>query len=107
MSLLLIKFMPVVKDPNLREKRTEIIRDLAITATGLDSTLEKTISAGIAFHHAGLTTEERDLIMDAYDRGLIKVIFCTATMAAGVNLPARRVIISPRMGRDYVNPAML
>ncbi|KAL0632288.1 hypothetical protein Q9L58_008851 [Maublancomyces gigas] len=106
MSLLLIKFMPRCDD-NTRERRMEVVRDLATTTTGLDFVLERTVPAGVAFHHAGLTTEEKDLIADAYDRGLVKIICCTATMAAGVNLPARRVIISPRMGRDFVSPAML
>jgi DNA polymerase theta len=73
----------------------------------MDPVLEKSVPAGLAFHHAGLTTEERDIITAAYNDGVVKAIFCTATMAAGVNLPARRVIISPRMGRNFVNAAML
>ncbi|KAI7781137.1 hypothetical protein LA080_015141 [Diaporthe eres] len=56
----------------------------------------------------GLTTEERDLITNAYDSGTIKVCVATCSLAAGINLPARRVILhNARMGRDIVGPSML
>jgi DNA polymerase theta len=40
-------------DDEMVEKRMDIVRDLATTSTGLDFTLEKTVSSGVAFHHAG------------------------------------------------------
>lgn len=55
-----------------------------------------------------MTTEERDLIASAYDAGTLRVIVATCSLAAGINLPARRVILhGARMGRDLINPAML
>lgn len=55
-----------------------------------------------------MTTEEREIIANAYDNGTIKVIVATCSLAAGINLPARRVILhGARMGRDMVGPAML
>ena len=60
------------------------------------------------FEDAGLTAEEREIVTEAYDHGIIKVIVATCGLAAGINLPARRVIIQgARMGRDVVGPAML
>lgn len=57
---------------------------------------------------AGMTTEERELIAQAYDQNVLKVLVATCSLAAGVNLPARRVIINgARMGRELVGPAML
>ena len=57
---------------------------------------------------AGLTTEERDLVANAYDQGTIRVIVATCSLAAGINLPARRVILQgARMGADLVGPSML
>ncbi|ESZ99534.1 DEAD/DEAH box helicase [Sclerotinia borealis F-4128] len=70
--------------------------------------LEKTVPMGVAFHHAGLTTEERDLVAAAYDEGVLKVMVATCSLAAGINLPARRVILhGARMGSDLVGPSML
>ena len=60
------------------------------------------------FVDAGLTAEEREIVTEAYDQGIIQVIVATCSLAAGINLPARRVILhGARMGRDLIGPAML
>lgn len=64
---------------------------------GLDSVLGKTISYAVAFHHAGLTFDERDIIESSFCNSAIRVIIATSTLSSGVNLPARRVIIRSPM----------
>ncbi len=51
------------------------------------------IEHGVAFHHAGLISEHRRIVEDGFRSNRIKVIACTPTLAFGLNLPARRVII--------------
>jgi len=58
--------------------------------------LSEVVVSGVAFHHAGLRPQQRKTIEDCFKKNLIKVICSTPTLAAGVNLPARRVIL-----RDY------
>lgn len=68
----------------------------AIAETEMDKVLVACVAKGAAFHHAGLRREARGLVEGGFRRGLIKCISSTPTLAAGLNLPARRVII-----RDY------
>ncbi|KAL8959640.1 MAG: hypothetical protein Q9193_003530 [Seirophora villosa] len=88
------------------ENRQDIIDTLRSLPVGLDEVLEKTIPRGVAFHR--LTSEEREILASAYDSRVISVIVATCSLAAGINLPARRVILhGARMGREPIGPAML
>ncbi|MBP1908810.1 ATP-dependent DNA helicase [Methanolobus bombayensis] len=55
--------------------------------------LAKCVRNGTAFHHAGLNSAHRRIVEDGFRDNKIKVISSTPTLAAGLNLPARRVIV--------------
>ncbi|MFC6719706.1 ATP-dependent DNA helicase [Natrialbaceae archaeon GCM10025810] len=69
----------------------EEIRDVSDTETSED--LADCVERGAAFHHAGLSSEHRSMVEDAFRERLLKVISATPTLAAGVNTPARRVVV--------------
>ena len=59
----------------------------------LGKKLSNSIKGGIAFHHAGLSNHQRKKIEELFKSGDLFCIVATPTLAQGVNLPARRVII--------------
>ncbi len=61
--------------------------------TRISEQLSQLVKHGTAFHHAGLGGRHRRLLEDAFREGKIKILTATPTLAFGVNLPARMVII--------------
>jgi superfamily II RNA helicase len=80
-------------------------RETAILKEQIDSFLARNPEAarsgyveslyrGIASHHAGVLPAWKGLIEELFQQGLIKIVFATETLAAGINMPARTTVIS-------------
>ena len=68
--------------------------DFHTEATELtNDTLRQSVTDGVGFHHAGLGKGDRDRVEQWFKDGKIKLLFSTSTLAWGVNLPARCVVI--------------
>ena len=94
---LAVKYGPLMKEfvkgGTELEKDAERILEEDVEPTSIGKKLRGCIMRGIAFHNAGLTNGQRRLVENAFKKGDIKCIIATPTLAAGINLPARRVIV--------------
>tara|TARA_B100000131_G_scaffold323087_1_gene379725 strand:- start:181 stop:2730 length:2550 start_codon:yes stop_codon:yes gene_type:complete len=61
--------------------------------SSISDSLESSIQGGVVFHHAGLNSKQRKFIEESFRKKKILCIVATPTLASGINLPARRVII--------------
>eukprot|EP01083_Nonionella_stella_P068581 182254_1 len=90
----------------LHTKRKMIIEELKELPLPICEVLNVSIGYGVAYHHAGLTLEEREIIENGFRKNIINILVATSTLAAGVNLPARRVIFrTPKVGRNFLSPS--
>ncbi len=51
------------------------------------------LARGVAAHHAGMLPVFKETVEDLFSRGLVKVVFATETLALGINMPARSVVL--------------
>ncbi|HDQ59983.1 MAG TPA: DEAD/DEAH box helicase [Candidatus Woesearchaeota archaeon] len=87
------------------EKLSRQILKVLETPTKQCQTVAECVKNGVTFHHAGIVAKQRELIEDAFRNRLIKIICCTPTMAAGINVPAFRCIVRDlkRYGGGYMD----
>ncbi len=88
----LIKHTMKEATKELLEKEAHKIEE-AGEKTQISDELAAMVRCGVAYHHAGLSGAQRKIIEDAFKERKIKVLTATPTLAWGVNLPARTVII--------------
>lgn len=81
-----------IKNVELKEL-SEKIKTVLTKPTRQCNRLGDCIIRGVAFHHAGLTSKQRELIEDNFREGSVRIICATPTLAIGIDLPAFRSVV--------------
>ena len=76
----------------LAEERCRAIADADLGVLGYWGWLEG-LERGVAAHHAGMLPTFKEVVEELFQRKLLKVVFATETLALGVNMPARTVVL--------------
>jgi ATP-dependent RNA helicase HelY len=77
---------------DLVAERTAGIPDRDLPVLGYDTWLAG-LQRGIAAHHAGLLPTFKEVVEELFEAGLVRAVFATETLALGINMPARTVVI--------------
>jgi len=82
-----------IEDPSALKKLSKNLPADDEEPTLIGRHLAECMRSGVAFHNAGLTNDQRRKVEELFRIGKIKCVVATPTLAAGINLPARMVII--------------
>ncbi len=74
------------------EERTRSLLDEDLAVLGYWDWLDN-LERGVASHHAGLLPAFKEVVEDLFKRKLVRVVFATETLALGINMPARTVVL--------------
>ncbi len=74
------------------ERRCAVIPDEDLHILGYHDWLDS-LEAGVAAHHAGVLPTLKEVVEQLFAEGLVKVVFATETLALGINMPARSVVL--------------
>ena len=86
--------MSLVNETEAQQLKTQIDAFLTANPEIGRSQYLSSLYRGIAAHHAGILPAWKGLVEELFQQGLIKVVFATETLAAGINMPARTTVIS-------------
>jgi ATP-dependent RNA helicase HelY len=89
---------PVERDEilALAEARTADLSPIELDILGYNDWISG-LERGIAAHHAGMIPPFKEVVEELFSRGLVKAVFATETLALGINMPARSVVIESLM----------
>jgi superfamily II RNA helicase len=88
-------------------RKNQLFEFLAEASQLVRSEQVEPLTRGIAAHHAGILPLWKELVEQLFESGLVKVVFATATLSAGINMPARTTVISALSKRTDDGHSML
>ncbi|MDY6940303.1 MAG: RNA helicase [Cyanobacteriota bacterium] len=86
--------LTLVNEYETQQLREQIDAFVARNPDAVRPTQLEPLYRGVAAHHAGILPAWKGLVEQLFQQGLIKVVFATETLAAGINMPARTTVIS-------------
>lgn len=89
-----VKHLSLVTEAESAELRHLVNEFLARNPEAGRTSQIEPLCKGIASHHAGILPAWKGLVEELFQKGLIRVVFATETLAAGINMPARTTVIS-------------
>lgn len=89
-----LKGLPLI-DAATRARIEELLAERAAElAEGVGPKLRQMLIRGVGVHHAGVLPKHKHIVESLFNRKLVPFVICTETLAAGINLPARSVVLS-------------
>ncbi|MFG0255409.1 MAG: helicase-related protein, partial [Rhodopirellula sp. JB053] len=93
-----------------RQKELADILNAADFTSGVGPKLKQILMRGVGVHHAGVLPRYRRIVEELFQQKLLSICVCTETLAAGINLPARSVVLpcllkGPKDKRQLVESA--
>jgi superfamily II DNA/RNA helicase len=89
-----LKGLPLVSNRQKQEIEACLAEHKADLAEGVGPKLAQMLLRGVGVHHAGVLPRHKLIVEELFGRKLIPLVCCTETLAAGINLPARSVVLS-------------
>ncbi len=86
------KGLPIVSDEQKAQLHEEVNK--LDWSTGVGPKMKQLLHRGVGVHHAGLLPKYRRVVEELFERKLLSFVICTETLAAGINLPARSVVLT-------------
>ncbi|MGN0043274.1 MAG: DEAD/DEAH box helicase [Rhodococcus sp. (in: high G+C Gram-positive bacteria)] len=105
-SLRLTEAAEVPQIRAIADRHTASLPPADLDAVGYSDWIEG-LERGFAAHHAGLVPAFRHAVEDLFTRGLVRVVFATETLAVGVNMPARTVVLERLVKPTAAGPVRL
>jgi superfamily II DNA/RNA helicase len=87
-----LKGLPLVNEDQRARLHAEVNK--LDWTQGVGPKMKQMLHRGVGVHHAGMLPKYRRVVEDLFERKLLAVVICTETLAAGINLPARSVVLS-------------
>lgn len=87
-----LKGLPLLQEAQKAALHTEVNK--LDWTQGVGPKIKQMLHRGVGVHHAGLLPKYRRVVEELFNRKLLAVVICTETLASGINLPARSVILS-------------